>query len=167
MKEKNVKAVIILTVILTLSLLTNFYLYFLKEPVTKEVKVEVVKKDTVTNVIRDFDTVYISKTKYKDRYHYDTVMVENKIYVRDTLMNYAFKEKDYDLSVYAVRLDRYKLDIHAKDTITFTKTEIKTVVKPNKNLISVGIIGGYGYGFRSRDVQPFIGAGITINLFTK
>lgn len=167
MKEKNVKALIILTVILTLSLLTNFYLYFLKEPVTKEVKVEVIKKDTVTDVIRDFDTVYISNTKYKDIYHYDTVHVADKVYVRDTIREYDFKEKDYDLSVYAVKLDRYKLDIHAKDTITFTKTEMKTVVKPKKNLISVGIIGGYGYGFRSRDVQPFIGAGITLNLFTK
>ena len=167
MKEKNVKAVIILTVILTLSLLSNFYLYFLREPITKEVKVEVIKKDTVIDFIRGYDTVYVEKTKYKDRYHYDTVMVENKVYVRDTIREYDFKEKDYDLSIYAVKLDRYKLDIHAKDTITFTKTEMKTVVKPKKNLISVGIIGGYGYGFRSRDVQPFIGAGITLNLFTK
>lgn len=165
--KKNEKILIILTVILTLSLLTNFYLYFLREPVTKEVKVEVVKKDTVTDVIRDYDTVYVEKTKYKDRYHYDTVMVENKVYVRDTIRNYDFKEKEYDLSVYAVKLDKYKLDIHANDTVTYTKTEIKTVVKPKKNLISVGIIGGYGYGFRSRDVQPFIGAGITLNLFTK
>ena len=165
--KKNVKTLIILTVILTLSLLSNFYLYFLREPVTKEVKVEVVKNDTITNVIRDYDTVYISQTKYKDRYHYDTVMVENKVYVRDTIREYDFNEKDYDLSIYAVRLDRYKLDIHAKDTITFTKTEIKTVVKPKKNLISVGIIGGYGYGFNSKSVEPFIGAGVTLNLFTK
>ena len=158
---------IILTVILTLSLLTNFYLYFLREPVTKEVKVEVIKKDTVTCFIRDFDTVYVEKTKYKDIYHYDTVHVADKVYVRDTIREYDFKEKDYDLSIYAVKLDKYKLDIHAKDTITFTKTEIKTVVKPKKNLISVGIIGGYGYGFRSKSVEPFIGAGITLNLFTK
>lgn len=165
--KKNVKALIVLTALLTLSLLVNFYLYFLREPITKEVKVEVVKKDTVTDLIRDFDTVYVEKTKYNDRYHYDTVMVENKVYVRDTIREYDFKEKDYDLSIYAVKLDRYKLDIHAKDTITFTKTEMKTVVKPKKNLISVGIIGGYGYGFNSKSVEPFIGAGITLNLFTK
>lgn len=153
--------------ILTLSLLTNFYLYFLREPVTKEVKVEVIKKDTVTDVIRDYDTVYVEKTKYKDRYHYDTVHVADKVYVRDTLMNYAFNEKDYDLSVDAVKLDKYKLDIHARDTITFTKTEIKTVVKPKKNLIGLGVIGGYGYGFNSKSVEPFIGVGVTLNLFTK
>lgn len=153
--------------ILTLSLLSNFYLYFLRENVTKEVKVEVIKKDTVTDVIRDYDTVYVEKTKYKDRYHYDTVMVENKVYVRDTIMNYAFNEKDYDLSVYAVRLDKYKLDIHAKDTVTYVKTEIKTVVKPKKNLIGLGVIGGYGYGFNSKSVEPFIGVGVTLNLFTK
>lgn len=166
MKDKNVTT-IVLTVILTLSLLSNFYLYFLREPVTKEVKVEVVKKDTVTDVIRDYDTVYVEKTKYKDRYHYDTVHVADKVYVRDTIMNYAFNEKDYDLSVYAVKLDRYKLDIHARDTITFTKTEIKTVVKPKKNLIGLGVIGGYGYGFNSKSVEPFIGVGVTLNLFTK
>ena len=166
MKDKNVTT-IVLTVILTLSLLSNFYLYFLREPVTKEVKVEVVKKDTVTDVIRDYDTVYVEKTKYKDRYHYDTVHVADKVYVRDTLREYAFNKKDYDLSVYAVRLDKYKLDIHARDTITFTKTEIKTVVKPKKNLIGLGVIGGYGYGFNSKSVEPFIGVGVTLNLFTK
>ena len=129
MKKENL-ITIVLTVILTLSLLTNFYLYFLREPVTKEVKDEVVKNDTITNVIRDYDTVYVSQTKYKDIYHYDTVHVAGNVYVRDTIREYDFKEKDYGLSVYAVRLDRYKLDIHAKDTITYTKTEMKTVVKP-------------------------------------
>lgn len=163
--KKETVTTIVLTALLTLSLLTNFYLYFLREPVTKEV--EVVKKDTVTDVIRDYDTVYVEKTKYKDRYHYDTVHVADKVYVRDTIMNYAFKEKDYDLSVDAVKLDKYKLDIHARDTITYTKTEIKTVVKPKKNLIGLGVIGGYGYGFNSKSVEPFIGVGVTLNLFTK
>ena len=145
----------------------NFYLYFLRQPIIKETRTEVIKRDTIVNIIKDFDTVYVSKTKYKDIYHYDTIHHNDIVYVKDTVHNYAFKEKDYNLDINAVRLDNYKLDIHTKDTIKYTETVYQTIYKPKRNKITIGVQGGYGYGFRSKQLEPYIGLGININLFEK
>lgn len=139
----------------------------------KEVKTEVVKKDTILTFKKNFDTVYISQTKYNDIYHYDTIHVKDKvtnvekIYISDTLKNYSFNEKDYDLNINAVKLDSYKLDIHAKDTVRYTETVYQTIYKPKKNLITIGLNVGYGYTFKSKQLEPFIGLGINFNLFNK
>lgn len=158
---------ILLTILLTMSIMLNLYLYFLRQPMIKETSTEVIKRDTIVNIKKDFDTVYISKTKYKDIYHYDTIHHNDIVYVKDTVHNYAFKEKDYDLDINAVRLDNYKLDIHTKDTIKYTETVYQTIYKPKKNKIAIGVQGGYGYGFKSKQLEPYIGLGININLFEK
>ena len=164
---------LLVIILLTISICINFYLYFLREPLVKEIKTEVVKKDTVLTFEKDFDTVYITQTKYKDIYHYDTIHVKDKItnvekvYISDSIKNYSFKENDYDLSIDAVKLDNYKLDIHKKDTIKYTETVYQTIYKPKKNLITIGVNVGYGYTFKSKQLEPFIGLGINFNLFNK
>ena len=145
----------------------NFYLYFLRPPMIKETRTEVIKRDTIVNIKKDFDTVFVSQTKYKDIYHYDTIHKENKVYIHDTLHNYAFKEKDYDLDINAVRLDNYKLDIHTKDTIKYTETVYQTIYKPRKNHFTLGLSVGYGYGVKSKDIQPFVGITATYNILGK
>ena len=160
-------------VLLTISICLNFYLYFLREPLVKEIKTEVIKKDTIVTFKKDFDTVFVSQTKYNDIYFHDTIHIKDKItnvekvYIHDTIKNYSFKENDYDLSIDAVKLDNYKLDIHKKDTIKYTETVYQTINKPKKNWITIGINAGYGYGFKSRQLEPFIGIGINFNLFNK
>ena len=165
MKENN--TILIMVALLIISLMLNFYLYFLRPPMIKETKTEIIKRDTIVNTIRDFDTVYVTNTKYKDIYHYDTIHKENKVYIQDTVHNYAFKEKDYNLDINAVRLENYKLDIHTKDTIKYTETVYQTIYKPKRNKIAIGVQGGYGYGFKAKQLEPYVGLGITINLFEK
>lgn len=157
----------LLTILLTMSIMLNFYLYFLRPPMIKETRTEVIKRDTIVNIKKDFDTVYVSKTKYKDIYHYDTIHIEDKVYIQDTVHNYAFKEKDYNLDINAVRLDNYKLDIHTKDTIKYTETVYKTIYKPKKNHFTLGLSVGYGYGTKSKDIQPFVGITATYNILGK
>ena len=157
---------VLLIILLTISIILNFYL-FLRQPMIKETMTEVIKRDTIINIKKDFDTVFVSNTKYKDIYHYDTIHHNNIVYVKDTIHNYAFKEKDYDLDINAVRLDNYKLDIHTKDTIKYTETVYQTIYKPKKNKIAIGVQGGYGFGFKSKQLEPYIGLGININLFEK
>ena len=139
----------------------------------KEVKTEIVKKDTIVTFKKDFDTVFVTQTRYNDIHHYDTIHIKDKItnvekvYIHDTIKNYSFNEKDYDLSIDAVKLDNYKLNIHKKDTIKYTETVYQTINKPKKNWITIGLNAGYGYGFKSKQLEPFIGLGINFNLFNK
>ena len=160
-------------ILLTISICLNFYLYFLREPLVKEIKTEVVKKDTVVTFKKDFDTVYITQTKYSDIYHFDTIHVKDqitnveKVYIHDTIKNYSFNEKEYDLDINAVKLDNYKLNIHAKDTVRYTETVYQTINKPKKNHFTLGLSVGYGYGIKSKDIQPFVGITATYNILGK
>lgn len=128
-----------------------------------EKTIEIIKTDTIVNVVRDFDTIFINNTKYKDIYHYDTIHHNELVYIRDTVHNYQFREPDYTLGINAVRLDNYKLDIHAKDTVTITNT-VTTIVKQKRKPLGLGIYGGMGYDPVNKTFSPQIGLGITFNL---
>ena len=139
----------------------------------KEIKTEIVKKDTISIFKKDFDTVFVSQTKYNDIYHYDTIHVKDKVtnvqkvYISDSIKNYTFNKEEYDLNIKAVKLDNYKLNIHAKDTVRYVETVYQTINKPKKNLITIGVNVGYGFGIKSKQLEPFIGLGINFNLFNK
>lgn len=136
----------------------------------KEVKTEVVKKDTILTFKKDFDTVFVSQTKYKDLYHYDTIHVTNKltnvekIYISDTLKNYSFNEKDYDLSIDAVKLNNYKLNIHKRDTIKYVQTINTVTYKQRSNKPQIGVFGGIGYDIKGKTFGPQIGIGVVLPL---
>ena len=156
-----------------MSICLNFYLYFLREPLVKEIKTEIEKKDTVVTFKKDFDTVYITQTKYNDIHHYDTIHVRDKVtnvqkvYIQDTIKNYSFNNSEYDLSIDAVKLNNYKLDIHAKDTVKYVETVYQTINKSKKNHFTLGLSVGYGYGIKSKDIQPFVGITATYNILGK
>ena len=157
-------------VLLTISICLNFYLYFLREPLVKEIKTEVVKKDTVVTFKKDFDTVYISQTKYNDIHHYDTIHIKDKItnvekvYISDSIKNYSFNEQDYDLDINAVKLDNYKLDIHKKDTVRYVETINSVTYKQRSNKPQIGIFGGLGYDLKGKTFGTEIGIGVVLPL---
>ena len=136
----------------------------------KETKTEIVKKDTVLTFKKDFDTVFISQTKYKDLYHFDTIHIKDKItniekvYIQDTLKNYTFNEQDYDLDINAVKLNNYKLNIHAKDTVRYTETINTVTYKQKSNKPQIGIFGGLGFDMKGRTFGPQIGIGVVLPL---
>ena len=154
----------LLAILLTISICLNFYLYFLREPLLKEVKTEVVKKDTIVTFKKDFDTVFVKQTKYNDIQHYDTIHITNKVYIQDTIKNYTFNEKDYDLNINAVKLDNYKLDIHAKDTVKYVETVNTVTYKQRSNKPQIGIFGGIGYDIKGKTFGPEIGIGVVFPL---
>lgn len=58
------------------------------------------------------------------------------------------------VSGYMANLDSievYRRNVYTTQTITVRKKAPK---------VSLGVVGGYGYGFRSRQMEPFIGVGI-------
>lgn len=153
---------IILAVLLTISVMLNIWM--ITQP-AKEIEktVEIVKKDTIVDVVRDFDTVYIAKTKYKDVYKYDTLYKDSIVYLRDTVHNYQFIQPEYTLGIDAMKLVDYKLDIHARDTVTLTNT-ITTIVKQKRKPLGFGIFAGPSYDAYNKSFGLSVGCGITFNL---
>ena len=124
----------------------------------------ITKTDTVVTIKKDYDTVFINKTKYRDIYHYDTIHHNQLVYIRDSVHNYQFREPDYTLGINAVRLDNYKLDIHAKDTITVEHyNTVETIVKQKRKPLGFGIFTGPSYDPINKTFGLSVGAGITFN----
>ena len=154
----NDKAV--LWAILLTSLMLNVYLLTREEKIIeKEIVQYVEKKDTVVSIKREYDTVYVKKPEYI------TKVINDTIYILDKPNEYRFNNSDYDLYVNAVKLNNYKLDIHAKDTITLYETKYieKTVKENKKPKITHGIQAGVGYGFINRKPDVYVGYGFQIN----
>ena len=150
-----------------MSIMLNFYLYFLRQPMIKETMTEVIKRDTIINWNYSTDTVFADKIKYKNKIVYDTIVKDNTVYVKDSAVIHRDSTENYTIDISAVKLDWYKLDITHKDTVTYIQTVNAVTYKPKKNKIAIGVQGGYGYGFKSKQLEPYIGLGININLFEK
>lgn len=66
------------------------------------------------------------------------------------------------VSGYQHNLDSIKV---RSRVVTNTITRTVTVEKPKYRKFNIGVVGGYGYGFKSKQVEPFIGIGVTWSLF--
>ena len=78
-------------------------------------------------------------------------------------------QKVYSDSTYTAYVSGYdpRLDsIYVRQKEVWrTITETRTVPTKKFRRWNVGLIGGYGYGFKSKEFEPFIGVGFTISLF--
>lgn len=75
-------------------------------------------------------------------------------------------QKVYEDSLYTAYVSGYKpsLDSIRLRYPVITTTITKTVDRKRSRL-HVGLIGGYGYGFKCKQLEPFIGLGLSIDLF--
>lgn len=125
---------------------------------------EVVHTDTIQTI--RVDTIRVERT-FTD-YIYDTIIVNDTVYVADIPRVYTDSTADYALNVRAVKMYDYRLDIFRVDTITRyiqEKTaEPKKMGKMGQSVV-IGLQLGYGLGVQPATMQarfePYIGIGIT------
>ena len=125
-----------------------------KEYVNTEKEVIVEKTDTIVEYKYKTDTIYNTKTNTEYKYitKNDTAYIENKPEI------YKDSTDNYDITIQSVKMDWYKLNIHHRDTITYTKEIIKNVYnKPKKQHFNHGITLGVGYGVWNQKPDLFIG----------
>ena len=142
------------------------------------------RKPVVVGVERDtvvvYDTIphYYPKPVSEERVRYvtrylpavktDTIFRDNSVnsakdsvavVVPITQKHYRALEYDAYVSGYEANLDSIKV-YRQKEFIT----ETVTISKP-PNRFTIGIQGGYGYGFKSRQWEPYAGIGIGIRIY--
>ena len=124
-----------------------------KEYVNIEKEVIAEKTDTIIDYIYKTDTIYNTKTntEYKYLTINDTVYIENKPEI------YKDSTDNYDITIQSVKMDWYKLNIHHRDSITYTKEIIKNVYNKKKQHFNHGITLGVGYGVWNQKPDLFIG----------
>ena len=151
------KLVYILSILLIISLSLNIYYYNKGRSSVYNLEKEYItvqKRDTIVEYKYNTDTIYNTKTntEYKYLTKNDTVYIENKPEI------YKDSTDNYDITIQSVKMDWYKLNIHHRDTITYTKEIIKNVyTKHKKQHFNHGITLGVGYGVWNQKPDLFIG----------
>lgn len=125
---------------------------------------EVVHTDTIQTI--RVDTIRVERT-FTD-YIYDTIVVNDTVYVADIPRVYTDSTDDYALNVRAVKMYDYRLDIFRVDTIIRYIQEKPTEPKKRGKMgqsVVIGLQVGYGLGVQPKTMQarfePYIGIGIT------
>ena len=125
---------------------------------------EVVHTDTIQTI--RVDTIRVERT-FTD-YIYDTIIVNDTVYIADIPRVYTDSTADYALNVRAVKMYDYRLDIFRVDTITRYMQEKPTEPKKRCKMgqsVVIGLQLGYGLGVQPATMQarfePYIGIGIT------
>lgn len=134
----------------------------------KNMTVDTTEQKTVIK----WDTTFVDKPvpvqQWLVRVEHDTVPVTHYDTVDNTaVIEIPITRKVYSDSLYRAVISGYKpsldsIDIYQK-TVTHTQTITKTVT--DKRKWAIGLQGGYGYGLKSKDFQPFIGVGISYRIF--
>lgn len=141
------------------SLALNIWFLVIRKPEVVERTITIEKKDTVVDVVRTYDTVYFNRHETR----YDTIHRNDTVYVRDEPNSYRDTTADYTLDINAVKLNWYKLDIHARDTIQMVRTIESTVMQKPKRF-GVGVFAGPTYDMVNRSWGASVGIGITFDL---
>lgn len=149
------KLIYILSILLIISLSLNIYYYnkgcssgynLEKEYITVQ------KRDTIVEYKYLTDTIYFNDIQYK------TINVRDTVWIEAKNREYKDSTEDYDITINAVKLNNYQLNIHHQDTIFYEKEIIKNVyTKPKKQHLNHGITLGVGYGVWNQKPDLFIG----------
>ena len=126
-----------------------------------------IKFITDTLVVVKRDTVRVVKKVKEIRL--DTVVVNNVVYVKDTLRHYIDSTDIYKIDIEAVKLDNYKLDVYRSDSLihitdsVFIYQEKKDSWWKNRFVVTAGV--GTGYGLINKNFDCYVGVGVGIRLW--
>lgn len=150
---------------------------------TYQYPVEVIKTDTVFSTKTDTlwkDTTIVEKQlvpKIIEKTKIDTVfsnagdtiqlVTESKSYEKRLI-----SDKDTaDLKIYTTgintSLDSLKMRLRTHTEVVTNTVEVTKYVEKKKTVwdkISIGLQGGYGYGFQYKGFEPYVGVGVAVNL---
>lgn len=152
---------IILGTLLVVSIVIILLQHFNAPDVTQT---PLVHTDTITIV--KHDTVKYTKVVKQDKWHYDTTVIRDTVYIKDEPKQYVDSTDDYTLRVNAVKLYDYSLDLYKVDTIWQVKEVFVEQPKQKWKLKDhidwyVGFGVTYGIINKQFDVGPSIGVAIT------
>ncbi|EFC71559.1 hypothetical protein HMPREF0669_00231 (plasmid) [Prevotella sp. oral taxon 299 str. F0039] len=153
------------------SLLVGFFISTIKlKPKTDETLKTMVRVKVRTDTIRIKDTIRISKPILVKSIalRKDTIYLSKDVYIDSSKVVIPIEQKIYNDSSYTAFVSGYnaQLDsIHIRSPTTIINREIeRTITQTRLKRFNMGFVGGVGYGFMSKSVEPFVGVGIIYTL---
>lgn len=131
---------------------------------TKSPQIErIVVRDTIVQR----DTISFTKIIKQDKYHYDTIMLRDTVWIADIPQVYSDSCEDYKIDINATKLYSYDLSIYRVDTFIQVKEKISQIERKRHFgwNISAGLQVGYGININPSDMQasfsPYFGLGVS------
>lgn len=155
------KLIYILSIILIISLALNVYQCNRKKDVAEIEKEVIVEKcDTIIQTKLKTDTIYFNDIQYK------TINVRDTVWIEAKNREYKDSTEDYDITINAVKLNNYQLNIHKRDSIQYENKIIReTIVKKEKqNPFGVSLFLGPGYDLYNKQMGVSVGIGLTFRI---
>ena len=155
------KLLYILSIILIISLALNVYQCNRKKDVAEIEKEVIVEKcDTIIQTKLKTDTIYFNDIQYK------TINVKDTVWIEAKNREYKDSTEDYDITINAVKLNNYQLNIHKRDSIQYENKIIKeTIVKKEKqNPFGVSLFLGPAYDLYNKQMGVSVGIGLTFRI---
>ena len=155
------KLIYILSIILIISLGLNVYQCNRKKDVVEiEKEVIVEKRDTIIQTKLKTDTIYFNDIQYK------TINVRDTVWIEAKNREYKDSTEDYDITINAVKLNNYQLNIHKRDSIQYENKIIReTIVKKEKqNPFGISLFLGPAYDLYNKQMGVSVGIGVTFRI---
>ena len=155
------KLIYILSIILIISLALNVYQCNRKKDVAEIEKEVIVEKcDTIFQTKLKTDTIYFNNIQYK------TINVRDTVWVEAKNREYKDSTEDYDITINAVKLNNYQLNIHKRDSIQYENKIIReTIVKKEKqNPFGISLFLGPAYDLYNKQMGVSVGIGLTFRI---
>ena len=155
------KLIYILSIILIISLALNVYQCNRKKDVAEIEKEVIVEKcDTIIQTKLKTDTIYFNNIQYK------TINVKDTVWIEAKNREYKDSTEDYDITINAVKLNNYQLNIHKRDSIQYENKIIReTIVKKEKqNPFGVSLFLGPAYDLYNKQMGVSVGIGLTFRI---
>ena len=155
------KLIYILSIILIISLALNVYQCNRKKDVAEIEKEVIVEKcDTIIQTKLKTDTIYFNDIQYK------TINVKDTVWIEAKNREYKDSTEDYDITINAVKLNNYQLNIHKRDSIQYENKIIReTIVKKEKqNPFGVSLFLGPAYDLYNKQMGVSVGIGLTFRI---
>ena len=155
------KLLYILSIILIISLALNVYQCNRKKDVAEIEKEVIVEKcDTIIQTKLKTDTIYFNDIQYK------TINVKDTVWIEAKNREYKDSTEDYDITINAVKLNNYQLNIHKRDSIQYENKIIReTIVKKEKqNPFGVSLFLGPAYDLYNKQMGVSVGIGLTFRI---
>lgn len=155
--------------VIALLLIAFYFFTLLKNDNSEEVKTKIVERVKI-DTLKIFDTIRISKPILVKSIalRKDTIYLTKDVYIDSSKVVIPIEQKIYNDSSYTAFVSGYSANldsIHIRSPTTIITREIeRTITQTRLKRFNVGFVGGVGYGFMSKSVEPFVGFGLSYNI---